>query len=244
MIKQFLLFMVTMILILLISILVTINMGNFLIADHKLVKADAIVVLMGAPKIKIPEAADLYLEGYADLVIMAQTPHGELEPDSETGLLEAGETARSKLILIDLGVPKEDITIIPSMTRSTRDEAIAVRDYLSQRQDINSIILVTSSHHTRRAFIAFSRAFKKLDNKVELISRASKYGEPFNAARWWRDEQAMRLVFLEYMKITNYYFLDYFNIELVDLIDIDIDYFLGINLNIRQGMIITLLCKI
>ncbi len=231
MIKQILLFIAAMILILLICILATLNMGNFLIADHELFEADAIVVLMGGPKTKIPEAADLYLEGYADLIIMAQTPHGDLEPDPETGLLEAGETARSRLILIDLGVPEEAIIIIPSMTRSTRDEAESVRDYLSQRQDINSIILVTSIYHTRRAFIAFSRAFKKLDNKIEIISRASKYSEPFRAAQWWQDDRAMRLVFLEYQKIINYYFLEFFNVDLAELIDEDC--LLEINLNLR-----------
>jgi uncharacterized SAM-binding protein YcdF (DUF218 family) len=186
-------------------------MGNYLVADHDLTEADAIVVLMGGPTTKIPEAADLYLAEYADQIIMAQTPHGSLEPDPETGILSAGETERSRLILINSGVPEEAIIIIPSMTKSTSDEAEAVRGYLEQRKDINSLILVTSSAHTRRAYIIFSRALETLDRDIELISRASRYDDSFQAEGWWRDGANRRLVFLEYQKIIYYYFLELFN---------------------------------
>lgn len=227
MIKGILLFVTTMMFLLLICMLIFTNMGIFLVADHNLVKVDSIVVLMGGPTTKVPEAADLFLEGYAKDIIMAQTPHESMEPDPETGLLDEGETERSRLILIDFGVPDDAIIIIPSMTNSTRDEAEAVKDHIAQNKDIHSIILVTSNYHTRRAFIAFSRALRTLDRNIILISRASRHSNPFQAKGWWCDEQTARLVVLEYLKIANYYFLELFNVELVDLIDNE--YFLGID---------------
>ena len=185
------------------------HMGTYLVVDHDLVEADAMVVLMGGPTTKIPEAADLYLAGYAEVIIMAQTPHGSLEPDPKTGILAKGETERSRLILIESGVPEEAIIIIPSMTRSTRDEAEAVRGYLEQRRDIKSIILVTSSAHTRRALITFSRALESLEQDIVIISRASRY-DSFPAENWWLNWQSVQTVFREYLKIANYYFLEFF----------------------------------
>ena len=183
------------------------SIGSYLIADHDLVKADAIVVLMGGPTTKVPEAADLYLDGYAEVIIMAQTSGGTLEePDTETGLLSEGETERSRLILIDLGVPEESIIIIPSMTRSTRDEAEAVRTHLDEKQEINSIILVTSSAHTRRAYIIFTRKLETLDRDVRIISRASRH-DSFQVEYWWRDLSQTRTVLLEYLKIIYFYYL-------------------------------------
>lgn len=213
-------FMATMMFLLLICILVFIHMGNLLVVDHDMVKADAIVVLMGGPETTVREASELYLKGFAGVIIMAQTAQESLEPDPETGFLPSGETERSKLLLMELGVPEEGIIIIPSMTTSTREEAEAVRDYLAQRQDIDSLILVTRGYHTRRSIIIFTRALKSLDRDVELISRASRY-DPFHAEVWWWDEQNARQVHLEYLKIVNYYFLEFFKVELANLIDYD-----------------------
>jgi len=206
------------------------NMGNFLVVDHDIVKADAIVILMGGPGTTVRDAAEIYLNGYADLIIMAQTVKEPFEPDPETGLLPAGETYQSRLNLLELGVPEEGIIIIPSMTRSTRDEAEAVSGYLADRNDINSFILVTKPYHTRRSVIIFNRALNNLDRRVEFISRASIY-DPFQAKSWWRDEAASRQVLLEFLKTINYYFLEFFNVDLGDLIDDDC--LLEINLNLR-----------
>ena len=203
-------------------------MGNFLVVDHDIVKTDAIVILMGGPTTTVRDAAEIYLNGYADEIIMAQTIAKSGEPDPLTGLLSTGETERSRLNLIDFGVPEKAIIVIPSMTRSTRDEARAVSGYLADRTDINSFILVTKPYHTRRSVITFDRAIKNLDREVEIISRASIY-DPFQARGWWRDDKASEQVLLEFLKTINYYFLEFFNVELVDLIDIDVDCFLGIN---------------
>ena len=201
--------------VLLLGLLVFIHLGSFLVVDHEMIKADAIVILMGGPGTTVRDAAELYLNGYADLIIMAQTVKEPFEPDPETGLLPAGETHRSRLILLELGVPEEGIIIIPSMTRSTLDEAKAVSDYLAERQDIDSFILVTKGYHTRRSAIIFTRELKSLGQDVKLISRASRY-DHFQAKGWWNDHLSKRHVALEYAKIINYYIFELFNLELDD----------------------------
>ena len=241
MIKSILLFIATMIFILLICILIFVNMGNFLVVDQDIVTTDAIVILMGGPTTTVHDAAEIYLTGYADEIIMAQTVAKTGEPDPLTGLLSTGETERSRLILIDLGVPEEDIMIIPSMTRSTRDEAVAVSGYLADRTDIHSFILVTKPYHTRRSVITFNRAINDLNRRVEIISRASIY-DPFQAEGWWRDEKASRQVVLEFLKIINYYFLELFNVELDDLIDSD-QFLQELTLTVTEDIKIALFCR-
>ena len=101
--------------------------------------------------------------------------------------------------LLDLGVQHDHIILLPWGTSSTRDEALAVRTYLENHNDIRSVILVTSASHSRRAFMIFRREFRKLDYDVQLISRPSRYSS-FQARGWYRDRGSIKAVFNEYIK--------------------------------------------
>ena len=47
----------------------------------------------------------------------------------------------NEAIAVQLGVPEEDIIILEGNAKSTQDEAVKIRDFLSSKPEISSIIL-------------------------------------------------------------------------------------------------------
>ena len=82
-------------------------------------------------------------------------------------------------------------------------EAEVVRDYLATRANINTLLLVTSSQHTRRAFKLFKAAFRSIPEPPDLYCSPSSYTN-FNAEKWWRNKNDIQKVVEEYMKLTNF----------------------------------------
>ncbi len=165
-------------------------MENYLVVDDKLAKADAVVVLMGANPTRMPVAAELIMDGYADILIIAQGT--------------STEAAEGRRDAIELGVLENIIIIAPGQATSTWDEAVIVRDYLTQRKDINSLILVNSSRQTRRTLKTFDRVLGSLDRDIILMSKAAGYGN-FQDERWWEDLRNIESILIESTKYFFYY---------------------------------------
>ncbi len=177
---------------LLLSVLALTFMKNHLVVYDELTTADAVVVLMGANPTRIPVAADIYMNGYAETIIIAQG-----------ATAEAQEGKRDALAL---GIPKDHIVVIPGQARSTWDEALIVRGYLAEQKDINSLIIVTSRLQTRRAVTTFHRVLDCLDRDIIFISRAA--GHEFSQEEfWWYDLRNVRSIAIENLKNVYYYFL-------------------------------------
>ena len=104
-------------------------------------------------------------------------------------------------VLGQLDVPAESIRIIPGVVSSTQGEAVAVRNYLQTRTDIDAIILVSSPYHMRRATMLFRRELNNLDHEVEVIPRPSSYSNFNTSKRWFRNRETAISVMLEYLKI-------------------------------------------
>ncbi len=165
-------------------------MENYLVVDDRLAKADAVVVLMGSNPTRMPVAAELIMDGYADTIIIAQGA--------------STEAAEGKRDAIELGIPEGNIIIAPGQATSTWDEAVIVRDYLAQRNDINSLILVNSSRQTRRTVTTFNRVLGSIDRDVMLISKAAEYG-CYQDERWWEDLRNIESILIESAKYFFYY---------------------------------------
>ena len=189
-------------LIMLFSIIFLSLASNYLTVDNDLAKADAIVVLMGDALGRVPEAADLYRAGYAEVVIMVQGAHGT-------------ETAEARRDAISLKIPEESVIVLPGQAKNTWEEAEIVRDYLAQEQDINSLILVNSKFQTRRTAATFERMLGCLDRDITLISRASRYIKveqdsvyrELDEMLWWQDRGSTKTVIIESVKNIYYYYL-------------------------------------
>jgi len=181
-------------------------MSTYLFLDHDLVEADAIVVLMGGIDARIPETVDLYRDGYAKEIIMVQVYTEGNEQSAGSNIWIVDETKQARAEAIERGIPAEKIIIIPGQARNTWDEAVAVRDYLVHRTDINSLILVTFTLHTRRTFTTFERVLGCLDRDIVLISRAARY-DVFDYEDWWLEHRSVYMVIQESLKVIYYYFL-------------------------------------
>ena len=184
-----------------VSVFIFLRMPAFLVYEKDLQPADAIVILMSRTPERELEAADIYRQGYAPkMTIVDFNTHSCRLLDSLKLRVPRG---RENVISVlgQLGVPQESIQIIPGKVASTRGEAMAVRNYLQTQSDINTIILVSSPYHMRRATMLFRRELKKLDHKVKVIPRPSSYSDFKTSGRWFRNRNTAILVVSEYLKI-------------------------------------------
>ena len=121
----------------------------------------------------------------------------------EKGVNIISNTTQVGDALIALGIPSDSITIIPGDATSTQMEAMLIRDYIAEKKGVNSLILVSSAHHTRRASMIFNAVLKSLEEPVTVHCSPSKYTK-FDAERWWRSKDGIEDVVLSYMKMGSF----------------------------------------
>ncbi|RLD72613.1 MAG: YdcF family protein, partial [Bacteroidetes bacterium] len=181
------------------------RMGTFLVRQDQPEKADVMVILMGNIPDRTLEAYDLYKKGLPRKILIVMAGRYGIEAFRKKGILLDGQTAIARKALIGLGVPADSIIILPGDAKSTRDEAVAVRKYAELHPQLDTLLLVSSSYHSRRATFVFNKTLGKLDHPVTVISCPSKY-TGFHSKNWWRDRESAKLVFLEYLKLVNTWF--------------------------------------
>ncbi len=177
-------------------------MGSFLVVKDKPVKADALIILMGNIPDRALEAFDLYKQGYARKIIIVMANRYGIDFFREKGISLDGQTTITKKALVGMGVPAEDIIILPGDAKSTQEEAEALRKYIALHRQVDTVLLVSSSYHTRRAKLIFNNEMKKSGERVTIVSCPSKY-TGFKENDWWKDRESSKIVFFEYLKIIN-----------------------------------------
>lgn len=191
----------------LVSVTTCRNAGTWLIKKDNPVRADALVILMGSIPDRILEAADLYKAGLADRVVIVEESMGAYRELETRGAHIISNTQQCRNAAIALGIPSENIIVLPGDARSTQQEAIKVREYMKARPGIDTILLVTSSNHTRRASMLFEKAFNKSGMQIVVYSCPSKYSN-FNGKGWWKQKENIQVVLFEYIKIANFLFIE------------------------------------
>lgn len=165
---------------------------DYLKVHTPLAKSDAIVVLAGSNRERLPAAAMLYRDGYAPLVILANDGVFSRWSKVHGRNLYHVEWAEEDLVM--LGVPREKIVKLPFYGSSTMFDAIAVKKYLF-RNGQNKIILVTSDYHTRRALWSFKETLKTFPTEIYVFP-AKSFGV------------STKDLIMEYVKLI-YYFIKY-----------------------------------
>ena len=126
--------------------------------NHQLSHADAILVLCSHDKIVANRGAELFLEGWAPLLIFA----GGL--GSITSRLwqepEADQFAR---IAIAMGVPQERILIENSSTNTGENILFTKRLLLQRRLDPQKFIVVQKPYMERRSYATFKKLWPEED---------------------------------------------------------------------------------
>ena len=117
-----------------------------------LVKSDAIVILAGNRQERTPKAAELYLRGYAGLIIL--TNDGVRAGWSKKHGRNLYQVERAEEELVKSGVPRQRIITLPYYRSGTVYDALAVKRFVAAKA-IKSLILVTSDFHARRTLWTF-----------------------------------------------------------------------------------------
>jgi uncharacterized SAM-binding protein YcdF (DUF218 family) len=187
---------------LLLALLVGPRLGSFLVLEHPLTKADVIYVLGGSRMERPLEAADLYRDGWAPLVLLSrQRLDGGEHALRERKVPFATEADLQRTTLATLGVPLDAIEILKDEQVSTAAEADALLAR-AVRGQWSRIIVVTSMMHTRRAGIAIGRRLEPLG--IDVLVRGSRYDQ-MDVEHWWRDRDDFRFTLFEYQKLALYW---------------------------------------
>lgn len=181
--------------------------GLWLARDDHPRHADAMVLLMGGIADRVLQIADLYHQGVAPRIIIVTESMGAYRALEERGVNLISSTQQVKSALVRLGVPPECITILPGDARSTLTEAQAVSEYLAVNTPVDTLLLVSSAYHMRRAGMIFRRALRKNHLTVTLLCSPSSY-TAFRAKGWWRYKEEIQAVMSEYIKIGSFIFLE------------------------------------
>jgi uncharacterized SAM-binding protein YcdF (DUF218 family) len=178
--------------------------GGFLIVRDPPAPAGAIVVLAGSLPDRILEAVDLYQAQLAPRIILtreAALPGIDVLRARGGSLPEPYE--ENVRIAQQLGVPAVAISVLPEPVGSTLEEEQELVRYL-RGQRIESILLVTSKAHTRRARLTF----RTLAAGALRIAVCPSPYDPFEADNWWKRRGLVRRVVTEYGKLVYFVLVD------------------------------------
>ncbi len=176
--------------------------ARLLIVNAPLQHADAVVVLSGSQALieRSNLAAQLFHDGRTAKILLTN--------DNLRGGWSSAEQRNPffyEVAILELrrqGVPATAIEVIETPVASTRDEAEVLLAH-SQKQQLNSILVVTSAYHSRRALRTFRQAFA--GSPVLVGMRAVKPGwQTPRPAVWWLQARGWEMVAGEYFKLAYY----------------------------------------
>lgn len=176
-------------------------LGDYLILDHPLKKADLIVCTPGPPLEQGLTAAGLYQRGLAPRIFIPQEPPpGGLEIFTEKG----GRYPRASDLFMEtlkhLNVPESACTVGKRAVDSVWEEAEELRGWVLRRE-IRSMIIVTPPYKARRTYRVFKNTLG--GEEVEIMISPSRYSG-FQADAWWKRDRYMSDVITEYQKLIYY----------------------------------------
>jgi uncharacterized SAM-binding protein YcdF (DUF218 family) len=158
--------------------------GNFWTVDQTPEVSDAIVILTGDnyDADRAARAATLYKSGMAPRVVA--TGKALRSYASSTDLM--------KRDLVERGVPAKSIDEFTHREDDTRDEAIALTEFIATHK-WRKILLVTSNYQTRRAEYIFERTLAQ-GSQLRVISAPDSEYDPNN---WWHSGRGLKIFFHE-----------------------------------------------
>ena len=171
--------------------------GWALIVNEHVESADVIVVPIDADGGGVLEAADLVHSGVANRVAVFFEPSDTMV-DREfirRGIPYEDAGARSIRQLRALGV--DNIDRIPTSVKGTEDEGPVLADWCDQHR-FRSVVVVSSSDHSRRLRRVLHRSMKGHETKVTV--RSARY-LVFDPDRWWETRSGARTEMEELEKL-------------------------------------------
>jgi uncharacterized SAM-binding protein YcdF (DUF218 family) len=158
--------------------------GEFWIVDDAPESSDVIIVLSGDnyDAVRAARAAALFRAGMAPHVVA--TGRSLRSYATTTDLM--------KRDLVDHGVPAAAIIPLTHRADDTREEAVAVSEFVHSR-GWKKILLVTSNYHTRRSEYIYERTLPP-GTQLRVISAPDIEYDPQG---WWRTREGLKIFFQE-----------------------------------------------
>ena len=181
--------------------------GVWLTTEEVPVHADAIVLLMGNFPERVLQAYDTWESGRADRIIIVEESMGAFAALKSRGASIVSNSEQAFGSLVALGIPRDNIVLLQGNARSTLDEAYAVRKFLPGNSETDTLILVSSPAHMRRAHMIFKRTLRAMDKPVVIGCKPSSYSS-FNGVKWWRRKEDIQTVLAEYIKIASFMLIE------------------------------------
>lgn len=186
-------FILTSILIASVSIILTLSVAfeSFLVVSDSLSKVDAIVVMAGGHKVRLPPVAKLYKEGAAPLILL--TNDGIIASWSQKYQRNLYQVEWAKEDLVEMGVSNESIILLDYTASGTIHDALNTLQYVRAHPEIRSLLVVTSDYHTRRTLWTFRHVFKESGLQIGC------YPVSGPSEQWWRRAYAYYIEFTKYV---------------------------------------------
>jgi uncharacterized SAM-binding protein YcdF (DUF218 family) len=158
--------------------------GEFWIVDDAPESSDVIIVLSGDnyDAVRAARAAALFRAGMAPHVVA--TGRSLRSYANTTDLMTRD--------LADHGVPAAAIVPLTHRADNTRDEAVAVSEFVASHH-WKKILLVTSNYHTRRSEYIYERTLPP-GTLLRVISAPDIEYDPQS---WWRTREGLKIFFHE-----------------------------------------------
>ncbi len=176
------------------------EVADLWIVSDALTPADVAVVLGGGLDVRPFAAAELYHKGLVKKVLVSQVA------DARAVAIGAasGHTQANRQVLLTLGVPAEAIETFGTSNKSTKDEALALLEWV-QLHASRAVIIPTEIFEARRVRWIFRREFAGQPIRIEVPSH-----EPtqYTRADWWTTERGIVEFQNEILKYI-YYRLNY-----------------------------------
>lgn len=184
------------------------GIGNFLIKEDPLEKAEAIFVLGGDSYDRGNEALRLFNSGYSPKIICM----GENVPTLFLALgLNYAESEVTKINIIKNNISEnkndrpanDSAVILLKKGTSTMEEMDAIVNYCLENR-LHKIIILSSKFHTRRMNFILG---KLTTDKIKVIISGAP-SSIYSEQEWWKTEEGLIMVNNEYIKLL-YYILKY-----------------------------------
>jgi len=158
--------------------------GESWVVEDPLQQSDALLLLSDDNFFadRATRASELYRQKLAPVVVASGR---RLRPT-------AGVSELMEHDLIERGVPKDRIVRFSQDADNTREEALALRALVTEK-NWRSVIVVTSNYHTRRARYIFQRVFPE---SITVRVAGARDGE-FDPEHWWENRKSLKLFMKE-----------------------------------------------
>jgi uncharacterized SAM-binding protein YcdF (DUF218 family) len=162
------------------------SLGHYLVESESPEKSDVVIVLAGDyTGQRITRGADLVRQGYAPVALVSG-------PFELYGMNEADLAIQ---FAIRRGAPASYFEAVYMNAYSTLAEARAYIPVLQKRK-VQTLLLVTSNFHTRRAAETFRRILGP-SIKIRSVGAPDRFFDPES---WWHNREAQKTVFYEYSR--------------------------------------------